>query len=84
MTKIKNLKPDLVVVEWGDAWSTGAWMGELEPDDTEPVIVKSVGFVEATSKSGITLVGRFTATGTPGVRSFIPKGMIRKITKVKY
>jgi hypothetical protein len=72
------------VVEWGDAWTNGSWCGDLEKDDTEPVIVKSVGWVEATSKDGITLIGRMTVGGTAGVRSFIPKGMIRKIKKVKY
>ena len=79
---MKSNKPDLVIIEWGDAWSEAGW-GQGAAD-VEPVIVRSVGLVETYSKNGVVIVGRIAEDGTVGNRTFIPKGMIRKITKVKY
>lgn len=77
--------PDLVIVEWGDAWTSGKWSDD--DSSNEPVQVVTIGWVEKQDKKGITVVGRICnddgELGT-GVRSFIPAGMITKITKVKH
>lgn len=81
---IKAKKKPLVLIEWGDAWTNGGWQYELREEDKEPIIVHSVGFLESQTEQGTTIVGRLTVDGDPGVRSFIPQGMIRKVTKIRY
>lgn len=77
-------KPDLVIVEWGDAWSSAGWADG--PSEHKAVTVFTVGFLEKNDKVGVTVVGRIADYNNEwgaGLRSFIPAGMIKKIKKIK-
>lgn len=76
--------PPLVVVTWEDACS-------LDPDSRwvdhgaqkyVPLMVTSVGFLLHEDKAGVILVSSWSADCT-GPRDQIPRGMIRKIVRLK-
>lgn len=79
---------DCVLVEWEDAYAHSRWEHIDENDPHPTFIVKSVGFVIFYDKRGIKL--------TQGIKVdkddedlmgagifFIPRGMIRKIKKLR-
>lgn len=78
-------KVSLVVVDWEDAWASSGWVNQnVASDSHRSLPVKSAGFVIKQDKIGISLAGGFDSNGNPAGQHFIPKGMITKITKVKY
>ena len=78
-------KPDLVVVTWTDAWGSSGWISlDRANNDHKALEVKSVGFVVKADKKGISLTGGFDENENPSGQTFIPKGMIKTIKKVKY
>lgn len=81
----KNTGPSLVIVEWGDAWNASRWTSlEQAEVDHKPYVVKTVGWLLKSDKKGVSLVDSYVEEDmTPGGQHFIPRGMIRKITKVK-
>jgi hypothetical protein len=77
--------PELVLVEWGDAHGGGGWKSREDLQHVHnPLVVVSTGFVVKKDNVGITLASGWSEEydGAVGC-SFIPAGMIRKITKVK-
>lgn len=70
----------LVIVEWSDAWSNGTWT-QLEAEE-KPITVHSVGWLIQSNRNGITLCSRLTEDGSIGVKHFIPKGMVVKVTEL--
>lgn len=82
---MKNTKTSLIIVDWDDAWATSGWARlDAAAQDHRPLPVKSVGFLIKQDKTGVSIAGGFDVNGNPAGQHFIPKGMITKITKVKY
>ncbi len=73
-------KGDLVIVEWLDAWSSGGWG---DRDDLDPIPVTTVGFFYKKNKLGVMIMSRQATGGQPGLPSFIPTKMIKKIRTIK-
>lgn len=71
-------KLQLVRVQWGDAWAFGGWYRGEPP---VPLSVVDVGFLVEKTKEGILLAS--SVSNNVGAIKFIPKGMIKKITKIK-
>lgn len=74
-----------MILDWDDAWGTSGWVslkGAVEVH--RPLPVRSVGFVVKSDKIGVSLCQGFDGNGNPAGQHFVPKGMIKKITKVKY
>lgn len=73
----------MVVVEWGDAHAGARWMPE---DDMakRPLVVTWVGFLVSNNKEGVSLSFGHDENGNYAGHMFVPTGMVRKITKVKY
>lgn len=78
------LRPPLVLVTWEDATmlDTGAWVDHPERHDYKPVLVEQVGFLLHESDAGIILTHAWHADQM-APRDQIPRGMIRKITRLK-
>lgn len=75
--------PPLVLVLWEDACALDSetW-ADNEPVKYEPVLFQQVGFLLYEGKEGVIL----TAAWSPdkvAPRDQIPRGMLRKITKLK-
>ncbi len=76
---------ELVVIEWGDAWSGSTWTDSDRQTDAEcqPVHIFSVGWIHRQNKKGIYLAARIDPDGDAiGNRCFIPRSCITKITKI--
>jgi hypothetical protein len=81
---VKNKKPSIVEIEWGDAWGLNGWQSLQRLDEEhKPLPVVSVGFLFKKNRQGVTLVAGIAEDGTPLAAQFIPNGMIKKIKKVK-
>lgn len=78
------MRPPLVIVEWEDAacLDTGQWVDHSEKHDYKPVLVQQVGFLLHESDSGIIITHAWHADQM-APRDQIPRGMIRKITRLK-
>jgi hypothetical protein len=82
---VKKQKPDLVIVTWEDAWGASGWVSlDRANADHRPLEVISTGFVVKADKKGVQLTSWFDENGNPSGQSFVPRGMITKIKKVKY
>lgn len=74
-----------MIVEWGDAHAMSRWLDKSEVGRLhEALLVTWVGYVLMNNDTGITLCFGFDENDNPAGQMFVPKGMIRKITKVKY
>lgn len=71
--------PDLVLVQWIDAFCHGGWLFGQEMEDYLPCW--SVGFKLADNKKGITLAQTWFDGDVCNIIC-IPKGMIQKVTKL--
>lgn len=80
MNKFK--KPGLTVrVEWLDAWGSSGWCSKNAAlNEHEPLPVKSVGVVVKHDKVGITLAQGVDKNGVYLGVSFVPNGMIQKVS----
>ena len=82
-----NKKPSLVLVEWDDAYSNSMWHSDSEVDaefhDYGWECV-TVGYLIRETKTGITLAARASFTNKSwGLLQRIPRGMVKKITRIK-
>lgn len=83
--KKKKKKPVLAIVEWGDAHAMSRWVNRSEVHQLHgPLVVRWVGFIQINDDTGITLCFGFDENDNPAGQMFVPRGMIKKITKVKY
>jgi hypothetical protein len=74
-----------VLVEWGDAHAMSRWVHRSEVDQLHnPLVVVWAGFVQRNDETGVTLCFGFDENDNPAGQMFVPRGMIRKITRVKY
>lgn len=81
----KKKKPPLAIVEWGDAHAMSRWMHSSEVGNGHgPLVVVWVGFILVNDKTGVTLCFGFDENDNPAGQMFVPRGMVRKITKVRY
>lgn len=85
------VKGQLEVIEWYDAITESGWQSEGDKEH-EPSISMSVGWVLKENKAGVSLAPNITpiagtfkmdTTDQFGDVTTIPKGMIKKRTKVK-
>lgn len=75
------MKKEIVCVEWQDAWAGNRWISDY---DHSPLTVYSTGFLLKSDKVGVSLARGLEETeGSILGVSFIPKGMVRKITRIK-
>ena len=73
----------LVIIEWGDAWSGSHWV-DLNHDVARASKIISVGYLMEENKDGYLITGRVDRDNNDvGNRSFIPRGMVQKITRLK-
>jgi hypothetical protein len=85
-TKKPSLRPPLVLVQWEDATEldAGPWTHEItheyKPDEA---VMQSVGFLLHESKHGVVLTAAWSDGGVLGRRDQIPRGMIRKIVRLR-
>ena len=77
------MKPPIVLVTWEDATAPDAtpWVDNKDHKYV-PKIFTSVGFLLHDSKEGIIITGSW-AEDQVGSRDQIPRGMIRKLVKLK-
>lgn len=73
----------LIEVTWGDAWGTNRWYDETSMPDAKPVMCVSVGFLIKESKAGLTMAATKADNGDYTGVSFRPRGMIKKIRRLK-
>lgn len=71
---------DVVKVKWEDAYGDPGWADT--PEKHTPHIVTSIGKIIFDDDRGILLAGSWSETQM-GDRSFIPRGMVRKVTRVR-
>jgi hypothetical protein len=80
-------RPPLVLVVWEDATEldTTAWVQDMTHDyQPDQAIVHSVGFLLHESRAGVVLTSAWCEDGQQVARrEQIPKGMIRKITRLR-
>ena len=77
----------LVLVEWGDAW-VKAGAQKIDSLSCTPAIVQTVGYLVKESESGVVVSPEYWPEDKLGINdgdevgypSFIPRGMILKIT----
>jgi hypothetical protein len=78
-------KKPLWLIVWGDAWGSSGWK---DIDDAVgmhgAMEVTSIGFVIKADKKGILFAQGYSEQNTPLGVSFVPRGMIKKIRKIKY
>jgi hypothetical protein len=79
----KTKKPQLIIVEWGDAHAGARWIVE-EDMVKRPLVVTWVGFLVSNTKEGLSLAFGLDESGNYAGHMFVPAGMIIKIKKVKY
>lgn len=85
MVKKKNKKPELVLVEWDDAWSKDEWVDvNLAKNVSVNASVQLVGFVVKRDKTGILLSQGIAAAESYPNLFFVPKGMVKKVKTLKY
>lgn len=61
------------------------WVHRSEVDQLHnPLVVKWVGFVQKDDEMGVTLYFGFDENDNPAGQMFVPRGMVQKITKIKY
>jgi hypothetical protein len=78
-------KKTLVIVEWADAWNAARWTSDESANALhEPYMVYTVGWLFRSDKIGVSVMDSYSENDDPGGQHFIPRGMIRKIRKVKY
>jgi len=81
----KSNKPQLVIVDWDDAHANNAWEPEESAlDRHRGGGVRLVGFLLKQDKAGISVAQGFSENRDVTGHFFVPRGMIKKITKVKY
>jgi hypothetical protein len=81
---MKIKKPDLVIVEWEDAWGESGWRNlAIAEEGHGASLVTSVGFVIKGDNKGLSLAYGLSGNGMLS-QNFIPRKMIKKITKIKY
>jgi len=79
-------RPPIVEVEWEDAANNPRW---LTPDEVlhavhlHPFIAHSVGYVIHDDKTAMTLAEGINSEGWYGACWRIPRGMIRKVRKLR-
>lgn len=74
------MKLDLVEVLWNDAWGSSGWM--VDPPDGS-LKVRSIGWLFRKNKIGVTLIGAYSASGTPSQIQFIPMKMVHKVITLR-
>lgn len=83
----KIARPPLVLVVWEDATEldTTAWVNETDHKyKPQEAMMHSVGFMLVETKAGVVLTGAWCEDGqTVARREQIPRGMIRKITRLR-
>lgn len=78
------MRPPIVLVEWEDACNLDnsvTWVEKTE-HVYKPVIIQTVGFLLSSTKLGVIVSGAWQEDAT-GPRDQIPRGMIRKVTKLR-
>jgi hypothetical protein len=85
MSKVKDKKVPLVIVEWGDAHGGSRWVQYSDLDRLHaPIKVRNVGYLVKEDNIGVTLTHGFDENNNLVGTFFIPKNGVIKITKVKY
>ena len=83
----KLTRPPLVLVVWEDACEldTEAWVHDTDHAyQPEMAIIHSVGFLLSDVKAGVVISSAWCEDGKMvGRREQIPRGMVRKITKLR-
>jgi uncharacterized protein VirK/YbjX len=74
-------EPCVALVHWEDAMMEGHWQDNL-PNPTDDLSVYTCGFLLYEDDSRLVLVQSLQGYGYTGNHIHIPKGMIRKITRV--
>lgn len=79
-TKLK--RPRLVEIHWDDAWSGSGWRVPADIDHTA-LVATTVGYMIKSTRLGVTVAGSLADNGDYGSISFRPRGMIRKIRRLR-
>jgi len=77
--------PHIVEVVWEDAWSNSTkYYTREELDAEQPLVLHSVGYLLKDDKSGVALTVEHNPQGEHSRHiMFIPRGMIRKMVKLR-
>ena len=80
-----DTKLPLILVEWLDAWAdaTAAITERDVGDSHKPEVIRTLGWLLKEDEAGISLACEYCADGSYRGRSFIPKGMVSKVTHYK-
>lgn len=82
---MKIKKKPLVIVEWGDAHAGSTWTrADRMQELASPLKVTWIGYLVSNTEEGIHLSFGFDENGNWAGNMFVPRGMIRKIRKVRY
>jgi len=83
LTMLPPAAPPLVLVQWEDATlkDDGPW-ADNKDHTYEPKLFISVGFLLFEGKEGVILTSAWSPD-TVAARDQIPRGMVRKITRLK-
>ena len=73
--------PPIVAVLWDDATALDGWSSGH--DEVKPCHVLSVGFLVRKTKKHIVLAQDISPDGQQCGRGQIPKGMVKRITRIK-
>ena len=74
----KQIGPELVIVQWVDAYHLDGWMFGSDPE-IDPSPCWTVGFLSKKNRAGVLIAQTWYAGDTANM-IFIPRGMIKKMT----
>jgi hypothetical protein len=74
----KQVGPELVIVQWVDAYHLDGWMFGSDPE-IDPSPCWTVGFLSKKNRAGVLIAQTWYAGDTANM-IFIPRGMIKKMT----
>lgn len=77
---------DIVEVTWEDARSMHGWGPEARSEDwfrNGTAVVHTVGFLRHLTKKGVGVVSAIAEDGDTLALHFIPKGMVRKLRRLR-
>lgn len=73
----------LAQVMWDDAHGSATVQYEAHEIPHAPVVITTYGLLLRDDTAGITVAGEFVADGTFRAVTFIPRGMVRKVTLLR-
>ena len=74
----KQVGPELVIVQWVDAYHLDGWMFGSDPE-IDPSPCWTVGFLSKKNRAGVLIAQTWYAGDTANM-IYIPRGMIKKMT----